>query len=138
NRAGSGLQELSCPESPPGHDRSGGDQPADRAEQYFRDVRDRLVAGDGGYTDGASVVLCVPEISPRTGGDGQKEEAASGERGRQMKGKGLNRDVIKYIAMFTMLLNHIVNIFITPGSPLLTLLLDIGYLSSSGICYFLY
>ena len=47
-----------------------------------------------------------------------------------MKGKGLNRDVIKYIAMFTMLLNHIANIFLTPGTPLFTLLVDIGYFTA--------
>lgn len=28
----------------------------------------------------------------------------------------LNRDIIKYIAMFTMLLNHIANIFLEPGT----------------------
>lgn len=54
-----------------------------------------------------------------------------------MKGKGLNRDVIKYIAMFTMLLNHIANIFLTPGTPLLTLLVDIGYFTAPVMCYFL-
>ena len=30
--------------------------------------------------------------------------------------KALNRDTIKYIAMFTMLLNHIATIFLTPGT----------------------
>ena len=30
--------------------------------------------------------------------------------------KVLNRDTIKYIAMFTMLLNHIATIFLTPGT----------------------
>ena len=54
-----------------------------------------------------------------------------------MKGKGLNRDVIKYIAMFTMLLNHIANIFLTPGTPLFTLLVDIGYFTAPVMCYFL-
>ena len=54
-----------------------------------------------------------------------------------MKGKGLNRDVIKYIAMFTMLLNHIANIFLTLGTPLFTLLVDIGYFTAPVMCYFL-
>ena len=31
----------------------------------------------------------------------------------------LNRDVIKYAAMLAMLLNHIANIFLAPGTPLL-------------------
>ena len=39
-----------------------------------------------------------------------------------------NRDVIKYIAMFTMLLNHIANIFLEPGTLIFTILIDIGYL----------
>ena len=30
----------------------------------------------------------------------------------------MNRDVIKYIAMFTMILNHIANIFLDPGTLL--------------------
>ena len=45
--------------------------------------------------------------------------------------------MIKYIAMFTMLLNHIANIFLTPGTPLFTLLVDIGYFTAPVMCYFL-
>ncbi len=36
----------------------------------------------------------------------------------------MNRDAIKYIAMFTMLLNHIANIFLDPGTLLFTVLVD--------------
>ena len=32
--------------------------------------------------------------------------------------KILSRDVIKYFAMLTMLLNHIANVFLTPGTLL--------------------
>ena len=54
-----------------------------------------------------------------------------------MKGKVLNRDVIKYIAMFTMLMNHIANIFLTPGSLLFEILVDVGYFTAPVMCYFL-
>ena len=49
----------------------------------------------------------------------------------------MNRDVIKYIAMFTMLLNHIANIFLDPGTLLFTVLVDIGYFTAPVMCYFL-
>lgn len=49
----------------------------------------------------------------------------------------LNRDVIKYIAMLTMALNHIANIFIEPGTLLFTVLIDIGYFTAPVMCYFL-
>ena len=51
--------------------------------------------------------------------------------------KILNRDVIKYIAMFTMLLNHIANIFMEPGTLLFTVFVDIGYFTAPVMCYFL-
>ncbi|MGI6006271.1 MAG: TraX family protein [Ruminococcus sp.] len=51
--------------------------------------------------------------------------------------KFLNRDEIKYNAMFTMLLNHIANIFLAPGTVLCTLFLDIGYFTAPVMCYFL-
>lgn len=51
--------------------------------------------------------------------------------------KILNRDVIKYIAMFTMLLNHIANIFLEPGTLIFTILIDIGYFTAPVMCYFL-
>lgn len=49
----------------------------------------------------------------------------------------LNRDAIKYIATFTMVLNHIGIMFLEPGTLLRELLLDIGYFSAPVICYFL-
>lgn len=51
--------------------------------------------------------------------------------------KKLNRDIIKYIAMFTMLLNHIANIFLNPGTFLFTFLVDIGYFTAPVMCWFL-
>lgn len=53
------------------------------------------------------------------------------------KYKGLNRDVIKYIAMLTMLLNHISTIFMKSGSFLSEFFLDIGYFTAITMCYFL-
>ena len=51
--------------------------------------------------------------------------------------KNLNRDVIKYIAMLTMLLNHISQICMKSGYFLSELLLDIGYFTAITMCYFL-
>ena len=48
-----------------------------------------------------------------------------------------NRDVIKYIAMLTMLLNHIANIFLEPGTILCTVFLNLGYFTAPVMCYFL-
>ena len=53
------------------------------------------------------------------------------------KYKVLNRDVIKYIAMLTMLLNHISTIFMESGSFLSEFFLDIGYFTAITMCYFL-
>ena len=51
--------------------------------------------------------------------------------------RGLNRDVIKYIAMTAMLLNHIANIFLVPGTLWYEVLVDIGYFTAITMCYFL-
>ena len=51
--------------------------------------------------------------------------------------KVLNRDVIKYIAMITMLLNHIAHIFLPVGTPGCELLQDIGYFTAPTMCYFM-
>lgn len=51
--------------------------------------------------------------------------------------KTLNRDAIKYIAMFTMLLNHIAHVFLTRGTPVYELLEDIGYFTAPVMCFFL-
>lgn len=49
----------------------------------------------------------------------------------------LNRDVIKYIAMFTMLLNHIAHMFLTGGTPLHEILEDIGFFTAPVMCFFM-
>lgn len=51
--------------------------------------------------------------------------------------KVLNRDVIKYIAMFTMLLNHIATIFLKPGTLTYELFISIGYFTGTAMIYFL-
>jgi len=54
-----------------------------------------------------------------------------------MREKGLNRDAIKYIAMFTMLLNHIAHVFPLPGTFLREIFIDLGYFTAPVMCYFL-
>ena len=49
----------------------------------------------------------------------------------------LNRDIIKYLAVFAMLLNHIANLFLTSGTLLCEVFLDIGYFTAITMCYFL-
>ena len=49
----------------------------------------------------------------------------------------MNRDVIKYIAIITMTLNHISSIFLDPDTLLGEALLDIGYFTAVTMCYFL-
>ena len=49
----------------------------------------------------------------------------------------MNREQIKYIAMFTMLLNHIANIFLKPDTLLFQVLVDVGYFTAITMCYFL-
>lgn len=51
--------------------------------------------------------------------------------------KCLNRDVIKYIAMFTMFLNHFAHVFLTEGSMWYEILVDIGYFTAVPMCFFL-
>lgn len=52
--------------------------------------------------------------------------------------KVLNRDVIKYIAMFTMLLNHIAHIGLFPLSPVMyEVFEDIGYFTAPVMCFFM-
>lgn len=50
---------------------------------------------------------------------------------------GLNRDTIKYIAMFTMLLNHISHIFLETGSFSASLFEYVGYFTAPVMCWFL-
>ena len=49
----------------------------------------------------------------------------------------LNRDVIKYIAMFTMLLNHISHMFLDEGSMTAFVFEYAGYFTAPTMCYFL-
>lgn len=49
----------------------------------------------------------------------------------------LNRDVIKYIAMFTMLLNHISHMFLPSGSATALAFEYIGYFTAPTMCFFL-
>lgn len=57
--------------------------------------------------------------------------------GRLSRRPSLDRDTVKYIAMAAMLLNHIGTIFLTPGTFLYELFLDIGYFTAPVMCYFL-
>lgn len=56
---------------------------------------------------------------------------------RQTGIRGLNRDVIKYIAMVTMLLNHIAHVFLARGTVLHEVFEDVGYFTAPVMCYFL-
>lgn len=69
----------------------------------------------------------------------KSEKASKGERlmNKEKTYQILNRDAIKYFAMFAMLLNHIANIFLTPGTFLAELFFDIGYFTAITMCYFL-
>ena len=52
--------------------------------------------------------------------------------------KVLNRDVIKYLAIIAMLLNHIATIFLNSNTLILRIVfLDIGYFTAITMCYFL-
>lgn len=51
--------------------------------------------------------------------------------------KCLNRDVIKYIAMFTMFWNHFATVFLERGTLLHEVLEDVGYFTAITMCYFL-
>ena len=44
--------------------------------------------------------------------------------------KPLTRDSIKYVAMFTMLLNHIANIFLQTGTWLCEVFIAVGYFTA--------
>lgn len=51
--------------------------------------------------------------------------------------KILNRDAIKYIAMFTMLLNHTAHALLTRGTIMYEILEDIGIFTTPVMCFFL-
>ncbi|MDO4345719.1 MAG: TraX family protein [Eubacteriales bacterium] len=49
----------------------------------------------------------------------------------------MNRDVVKYMAMLAMLLNHIATIFLAPDTALHQIFIDLGYFTAPVMCYFL-
>lgn len=49
----------------------------------------------------------------------------------------MNRDTMKYIAVFTMTCNHIARMFLTPGNFSYEILSDIGYFAAMTMCFFL-
>ena len=51
--------------------------------------------------------------------------------------KPLTRDAIKYIVMFTMLLNHIADIFLQTGTWLCEIFIAVGYFTAISMIYFL-
>ena len=53
------------------------------------------------------------------------------------KEKRWSKDVVKYIAMAAMLLNHIAYIFFLPEGILFEIFLNLGYLTAVTMCYFL-
>lgn len=55
---------------------------------------------------------------------------------KQVSQKSLNREQIKYFAVFAMLLNHIGNIFLSPGL-LKEIFVDIGYFTAPTMLFFL-
>lgn len=50
---------------------------------------------------------------------------------------GMNRDIIKYISVFVMLLNHIGIIFLESGPVLRSIFVNVGYFTAISMCYFL-
>lgn len=53
------------------------------------------------------------------------------------RGFTMSRDSIKMVAMLTMLINHIANVFLPAGQPLTNLCLCIGYFTAVTMCFFL-
>ena len=54
------------------------------------------------------------------------------------KKPGLTRDTIKYIAIFTMLLNHIANVLLPENTILWEVFIDIGYFTAITNAIFLW
>ena len=54
---------------------------------------------------------------------------------RRTKGKVLNRDQIKYIAVILMALNHIASVFLKEGTVAFLLLRNLGYFLVEGYYY---
>lgn len=55
----------------------------------------------------------------------------------EMEKKGLNRDLIKCVAMVTMLLNHISHTLLDPETLIYDIFIGIGYFTGITMCYFL-
>lgn len=56
---------------------------------------------------------------------------------KESKLRVLNRDVIKYIAMLVMFLNHFSHMFLESGTVLHEICEDVGYFTAITMCYFL-
>ena len=79
---------------------------------------------------------CLADIAPtliELNGYG----AAKRDDRKIFAGKIMNRDTCKYIAILTMVCNHIARMFLTPGNFLYESLSDIGYFAAMTMCYFL-
>lgn len=50
---------------------------------------------------------------------------------------GINRETIKYFAVFTMILNHVANILLEPKTLISDIFVNIGYFTAVTMCYFL-
>ncbi|MDO5807447.1 MAG: TraX family protein [Lachnospiraceae bacterium] len=55
----------------------------------------------------------------------------------EMGEKKLNRDIIKYAAVFAMLLNHMAHVFLQEGSLEYEICVAVGYFTAVTMCYFL-
>ena len=55
----------------------------------------------------------------------------------EMGAKKLNRDAIKYAAVFAMLLNHVAHVFLREGSREYEICVAVGYFTAVTMCYFL-
>lgn len=56
---------------------------------------------------------------------------------QSVKRIGLNQDLIKFIAIVLMALNHIGLLFLVPGSGLYTIFVNAGYFTAITMCFFL-
>lgn len=55
----------------------------------------------------------------------------------ELEKKGIDRNLIKCIGMLTMLLNHIANALLTPGTLVYDIFIGVGYFTAITMCYFL-
>ena len=88
---------------------------------------------------------CLADIAPtlielmgmKQPGRDDRKEPFSEIVVKNCKGQNMNRDQIKFLAIITMTCNHIANIFLTPGTLLFEVMIDIGYFTAITMCYFL-